>query len=251
MAPPSQVAQCSQLLREAVLAGNVDAVRTLLEQGLSCQERGDADPSCLWNAVSMKNFEIAELLVKNGAKVNDELDERDGFSVPSTVLQELAMWKSHKDEVIKLGRILIDHGADINSWGGYLEDSILNTAIHFDNYEFAEMLLHKGARTSGIKHVCLPAINAACLSSSPEKMLRLVLRYDPSVRRKSFVKGNPLHCLGENNFEDPMAAEILLDRGVLLTDRDEFGSTPFQRAVIRGKKQLVSKRNTSFLFLLS
>lgn len=238
MANRVKAMQCSELLREAVVAGDLEAVRTLLSQNLEMPPPAEMQLTCLWEAVRHNNMEIAELLAKYGADVNQRLGQREGYRRPSSILLELAVWSNQK-AATRLGRILIDQGADINARGGYMEDIVLNLAFHFGNLEFAEMLLEKNARTSGVTRANLPALIAAALSPKPKKTIELVLRYDSNLKRKSFVFGNVLHSLGENCIEDVEAAKNLLDLKVSLSDLDEFGYTPFHRAVSTGKKQLV------------
>jgi ankyrin repeat protein len=90
----------SEKLYETIRAGDLPALKTLLDQGVSPNEADSRGVTPLMNAAAIGSLESMQLLVKRGADVNAQ----NAFG--STVL----MWSAHDPGRV---RLLLEHGADV------------------------------------------------------------------------------------------------------------------------------------------
>lgn len=136
----------STALHQAVNADNEAIVQLLLDAGADksrrCHIRGYGSYRPLQLAASQGRSRIVSLLLEAGALVDGEeqdspldhaAEDEDG---PQTALS-IAVENNHLDVV----NILLDHGADINAYGGI----VLKAAMEDGNAELVQFLLKEGA----------------------------------------------------------------------------------------------------------
>lgn len=90
--------------------------------------------SFLHNAISWRNYDLATELIERGANVNLTNNSRE------TALTLLA-----RQGDFTLGKLLIDHGADIHATNEKLEDTPLHYTALFGNAELMAYLVSQGA----------------------------------------------------------------------------------------------------------
>ena len=90
----------SEKLYATIRAGDLPALETLLDQGVSPNEADGKGVTPLMNAAAIGSLEAMKLLVKRGADVNAQ----NGLG--STAL----MWSAHDPGRV---RLLLEHGADV------------------------------------------------------------------------------------------------------------------------------------------
>ena len=120
-------------LHSAAEEGNIDVVRSLLEQGIEINGRNASNQTPLDRAASKGNLDVVRFLVKRGAEV-DSCDKK-GW----TPLHQAARF-GH----LEVSRLLVDHGANVNA-----RMQIHWTPIHLSSsnghFEVVKLLLEHGA----------------------------------------------------------------------------------------------------------
>lgn len=137
LAHPAQEAAAQPELHRAAQAGDLDLLRSRLQQGMNPNERDKAMRTPLMDAVKSNRVEAVRMLLSAGADVN-------AISVSGrTPLIEAAEFGR-----IDSAQLLIASGVDINAsqrgWGTPLE-----AAERMGHNELAAMLRRAGARSSG------------------------------------------------------------------------------------------------------
>lgn len=128
---PEQVASP---LHEAVRAGDVDQVRTLLTTVMDVDPRDWQNQTPLFAAAQNGHAEIARLLLQAGADPNVQ----DHYGTTALIF---AAGRGHLEVV----RALVDHGADLDHRGGRADATALMTAAELGRGAIAELLVVRGA----------------------------------------------------------------------------------------------------------
>ena len=109
--------------------GQIDVVRSLLEQGADVDEMDSLRQTALAVASINGKLQVAELLIEHGADVNSR--DADGWTP-----LHMASQYGHLDVV----RLLLDHNADLNASSRNLRTA-LDVASHCGHLEIVELLL--------------------------------------------------------------------------------------------------------------
>ena len=96
---------CGTPMQWAVRNGQIRSVKTLLDFGVDVDQKGSGNRTALMEAVSNEDVELIEFLLEKGADVNVTTGLGYGCS-PLHIAAHL--------ENFKIGRILLEHGADPN-----------------------------------------------------------------------------------------------------------------------------------------
>ncbi|HET8676995.1 MAG TPA: ankyrin repeat domain-containing protein, partial [Blastocatellia bacterium] len=236
-------------LMQAVLYGDADSVRLLLEQGADPNTRNDAGATALMWAVD--DLEKARLLVEHGADVNARSD--DGRT-PLLI----AAARFGNTEIV---RLLLDRGADLAAKSpdprGYA--TVLSEAARTGDDALLRMLISRGADVKSAGTVaflnaaradcatCLEILitgadratltRAAAILSPPTADARIVKALlergvDANTREP---KGNTLLMLAASSDAMPVeTVKALIERGAYLSAINPDGKTPLDFARMRG-----------------
>ncbi len=125
-------ARNSDAILNAVLSGDLEIVKMLVESGTDIDGYTKYTGTSLTLAFDKNHLEIAEYLLKNGA---DTTIEDDGF----TVYNEVAY-----DNNLEGMKLLIAYGEDVNT-KTYNNTTALMSAVYAGNIEMVELLINAGA----------------------------------------------------------------------------------------------------------
>ena len=113
--------------------GNLDVVRSLLDNGVNVNERDGHHATPLYWASWKGEYEAAKLLIKYGADVNCR--EKEGWT---------PLHAASYDGYLEIAQLLLDHGADVNA-----KQQELSTPLHIASWnghiDIARLLLERGA----------------------------------------------------------------------------------------------------------
>lgn len=129
---------CASPLHKAAERGDVQAVRTLLDQGAQVNEEGDPGDkwfhaTALHWASARGHLQVMELLLDRGADVNVTIGHN----------QTPLHWASGAGQ-LKAVQLLLDRGADVNAKNAY-GDTALHDAAKGGHQQVAQLLLERGA----------------------------------------------------------------------------------------------------------
>ena len=123
-------------MQEAAAEGDVEALKSMIAQGVDANRREDGfRRTALHRAAMSGHKEVAKLLINHGA----QLDLKDGW--PGGTALHYAAEKGHR-EVVEL---LIARGADVDSIGGTRNETPLHFASRNGHKAVAEVLIAAGA----------------------------------------------------------------------------------------------------------
>ena len=129
---------CGTPLQVACLQGRIDIVRLLLDRGaLSSYPKEAKRSSTLYCAVCGCHKGIVQLLLDQGADVNDRVDEEDS-----------PLYKAAKNGSCEIIDLLLDHGASIDDGHNAFDWSPLIAAVRRGRLAATELLLKRGAKRS-------------------------------------------------------------------------------------------------------
>jgi ankyrin repeat protein len=192
-------------LMQAVLYGDADSVRLLLEQGADPNIRNEAGAMALMWAVN--DLEKTRLLVEHGAEVNARSD--DGRT-PLLIATGLF----GNTEVVKL---LLERGADLSAKSpapnGY--QTVLSETARTGDATLMRMLIERGA---DVKSAGVLAFANAARVGGPKCLEILIDGADrATLARASAILSPP--------FYDARMVKALLDRGLDANTREPKGNT--------------------------
>ena len=122
----------------AARSGNIEVVKTLLNQGMGADDLVFIGSTPLLVAMERNHTDIVKLLVKRGADVNAT------NSIGETPL--IIAIRSSAGKSLDMIKFLVGNGADVNSSGVFGTTALAAAAKHGDD-EIVKFLLAKGAST--------------------------------------------------------------------------------------------------------
>lgn len=214
------------LLTHAVLAGDMELINLLIQQGINLNAQDSVGGTALMYAVERKNSEITELLVKAGADVN--LKSKEGctaliWAVMNDDLASVKLLIEHGADVttrtdigtgalmhaksVEMAAFLIKHGADVNTQRERDGATALMVHINAGNEAIAELLLSKGAE---VNKRCKDGTTAFMVPQS-SKMAGLLIKYgvDVNVQNESGLTAL-MYCASK---ADVAMVELLVRHG--------------------------------------
>jgi cytochrome c len=134
-------------LHDAASAGDLEAIKRLLADGVDVDQKGIASP--LFLAAREGRVEAVALLIENGAEV-------DFLSRWGTPLH-IAARRGHLEVV----RLLLDRGADPTIQGGENQTTPLHEAAEKGSAEIARLLIDRGADPNARNRFLQPPLHSA------------------------------------------------------------------------------------------
>jgi len=257
-APSHQLSPLDEELLEAVVEGDVDRVRSLIDAGANVNARDDMGDTALHRAAHSGRKDMIELLIARGADVNAKGGppgytplcaaligdcstpameimkvERPDLDYQDELYWELLSEYSGK-LTVEVVQILVAHGADVNArdeTGG----TPLSYALWPAPVEAVKVLLAKGAdpEARGMEGV---SVVEEAVGGGFTDAVALLLASGADVNVRDRYRQTLLHeaCWQD----DREMAELLMAHGAAVNAKDKNGDTPAHLAAMNGYQEL-------------
>lgn len=204
--------------------GDFQGVKNLLQQGKDIVlETDELGHSVLFAAVMGKHYTICELLIANGANVNEQSVEF-GF----TLLHKACLLGC-----MEIATLLINNGADVTVKDPKDNDALYNAITGAGDLLMCKYLVKKGASCEGALHLaCFTGkldVAQWLLDEVAQGTGRASIGKD-GVNTKGFRENTALHlACQQGHFE---ICKLLIQRGADVRAANEVGCTPLHEAVL-------------------
>jgi|RhiMetdeSRZDD1v2_1073273.scaffolds.fasta_scaffold20425_4 ankyrin repeat protein len=218
-------------LHEAVRAGDVEAVRSVIASGADVNQ-SDSWGTALAIAVSKGSDKIAELLIDAGADVERPTSSTVGAEHPL----HLAATRSSR---VATARLLVSRGAKLDARDKSGRTPLI-TAIVADNIEVADVLLAAGADIDAVdSNLGATALSwAACFGRF--KAVSFLLSKGAQINGKTGPDGDtPLHHAVVCCHKVPAMIEFLVKNGADVNATNNKGLAPIHQAFNQAEKDLL------------
>ena len=220
-----------KLIFRAIRMGKIDVVKMLLQKGANIStrvnyvnedQRYEPSETPLMVAVINEQFDIAKLLLENGANPND----KDRLN--RTSLHVASVSYNDDETIVEIAKLLLSHGVNISARANYLGDkpgdapalTVLMTAASWGNNELVKLLLENGANVNDKDRFDRTALHLAA-QHAYIKVIKLLVENGANISLKAMRDGNntvdkftPLMFAVESGGSDRYeAVKFLLEKG--------------------------------------
>jgi len=214
------LAESSELplsLQEAAAVGNVNMVRSLIQEGIGVDSRDDSlTKTALQLAAINGHKDVVELLLTKGAKIDAQQDWPGGTAL------HYAAEKGHR----KIVELLIVRGADVNAERGYpAGDTPLHSVVMSGYKEVAELLIENGADVNAKNNEGQTPVDAA-LKLNRKDIVELLLARGAEI--------SSIHAAVRTG--DLARVKTFLEHGADVNEKNKSGVTPLRVATDEGRK---------------
>jgi ankyrin repeat protein len=242
----------SRSLQELAAKGDMEAVKSMIDQGADVNGREDGfKRTALHRAAMSGQKDVSKLLIDNGAR----LDVKDVW--PGVTALGYAVEKGHKD----IAELLIAHRANVNAKRDYpAGDTPLHSAVRTGHKEIVELLIAKGADEEAKNNNGLSPIDMAVSkghgqigellqAKAAETSIHWAAALGSLAKVKAFIESGadvnvkdenhqtPLHEAISNKHED--VARFLIEQGAEVNAKGKGGYTPIYSAIWNGDANMV------------
>jgi ankyrin repeat protein len=234
---PSCAAEGIDQLYSAIRGDDLQALRGLLDKGVSPDSSDDRQITALMYAAAIGSIDAMKELLAEGAQVNAQ----NAFG--STAL----MWSVTDARKV---RLLLDHGADVNQVAKSGYTALISAALTSPSAEVVRMLLQRGADAKATAQNGMTTLNAAA-HGNDTGTIEMLVKAGVDVNAATTMGMTPLINASANG--NLTAVKLLLAKGAdinQMTARDKVlrvkngvvatgGLTPLMRASVYGPPELV------------
>jgi ankyrin repeat protein len=199
------------------------------EAGMSPGDGYYSTPSLYQPAFRWGYFDLAGVLVENGADPNTELESDAGVALLHILVSE----KAPSDNFLHLALLFLEHGAEVNKLNRFKETP-LHLAIRWKQFKLAELLLEHGADPNAqdvIGSTPMHALSVAEIEIENEdnvlNFAHVLLKHGAGVNRQDDDNQTPLHIA--IRCHRCKLAKILVEHGANPNAEDNNGKTPFHK----------------------
>jgi ankyrin repeat protein len=208
----------------AVVAGNVGRLRSALSRGAHVNIRDASQTTALIRAVYLGRFEVASVLLDNGADVNETDTDLPGLISGHDTPLHIAAGQGFP----KLVELLITHHADLEARNIAKRTPLARAA----DAETATVLLRAGASASA-------AIDLLCgFGTGDAKLVEVLLSYGADANPRTGCITTPLLSAITHSHSD--IAAVLLNHGADPNATGGSDSTPLTMAAGAGNAAIVT-----------
>lgn len=216
-------------MHRAITKGDSKKVRRQLNNGAAVNFPNRKGLLPLQRAIKLKEREIIEVLLANGADVN--ASDRGGTALHYLTRENEPMSATSKWDGFQVAELLLELGANPNIVSDWPNKTPLLIAAEKGDEKMVDLLLAYGADINQ-KGIWTPgqtgntALHYAAWKGN-KQMALLLLNNGADVNAQGTNKGTPLHKAVENKQREIVA--LLLARGADVNARDSFGKTPLDK----------------------
>ena len=246
-------------VRAAVVEGDVESLRGLLEGGADVDERDSKGLTPLMLAALNRRVDIVEVLLEYGADV--EAEDKSGWrplryaikggdaGVVKLLLEHGAdLHVEYKDgwspleAAVERGdgelvELLLRYGADVDARDKKYGDTPLHKAAETGHIEVVRVLLEHGVKVNvrDKKNGWTPLHDAAM--KGHVEMIKVLLEHGADVNAGDKDGFTPLHKAAATGYAD--VVEVLLEHGADVNARNKYRATPLHAAAYQGYADVV------------
>ncbi len=206
-------------LQSAAFFRDLARVKAFLDAGVDVNQKNALGVTALYSAASGGHKEVVELLLAEGADIN----EKTAAYTDVTTLHAAAR-EGHKEIV----EVLLAGGADVNAGSTYNELTAAELAMEANHIEVVKLLIAKGADIS--------ALHFAIHMKDYAKAKSLIESGADVNKRKRYLDA-PLHLAAMSGQKD--VAELLIAKGANMNIQNRKGRTPLHFAVRKDDRDMV------------
>lgn len=209
-------------------------VKALLSKGADVNSSVASGPNALMNAVINNHHATIRLLLEKGADVH----LRDsGFDITITNLgmQELshqsgrtALDYAHEFSDLKIMRLLLQHGANIDDQDDYGETILIRTAASGNAEKIRFLLAHKAKVNAADKYGRTALMLAA--NSAYRDIITILRQHGADLNRRDSKGKTALMYSMEGPGDNPKTIQLLLRMGADASIKNNAGKTVFDLA---------------------
>lgn len=202
--PSPKASNETQDMLDAAEAGNLDAVKKLIDAGVPVNGLGDDQSTALHFAAQEGHVDVAKLLIEKGADINAKDD------IEQTPVDRARFWKQEK--IIAL-----------------LESSSIHEAAREGNLNIVIQQLNTGVDVNLANESGDTPITYAAFMGHLE-IVDLLIEKGAKVNAKGLAGWTPLHLAAQRGHKK--ITELLIEKGADInsTTDDGFGGTPLDVA---------------------
>jgi ankyrin repeat protein len=206
---------------------DLDKVTIIIKNGTSLNNENYLGKTPLSIAADKGFFELAKMLIANGADVNQKL-----CNGPDHQQKPNALFYAVKRGFVEITELLILNGAEINvkSFYGFTP---IESAIYNGSVEIVELLISNGAN---LKIVDDKGIISSAINNKSLKLIKLLVSNGADINGKDIDGNTPLHyAVKSENIE---IIKFLLSNGANVNLENKYNLTPIEFAVKKGSKEI-------------
>jgi ankyrin repeat protein len=215
------------LLHTAVVLGNLEMTKLLIESGCKPSERTRSGETTLGLAAEKANVPMLELLISHGVDVNEfNKKEMTALATASRLRDDM-----HADErqIIQACKVLLDNGADPNLVGSSNKSSPLLGAIERGHIGVCDLLLKSQANPNAVVEGWTPLSFAGAYGTEAISTLLMThgAALDPQNDNNKGIAHPLMAAANSGNFA---VCKMHLDSGMDPNMRDHEGQSPLHKS---------------------